>query len=197
MIISATILAAGCSSRMEDKNKLLLPFQESLVINQVCNTILNSGLKPVIVVTGFEHKKIKKALPKSIDQIIHNPEWEDGMAGSIYAGMSILPDTVDGNMIVLGDMPLLTTHTLNRLIEQFCVHEGKQIIYPVYSGQQANPVIFPRKYFNEILSSSVDKGCKKVLIQYPDDAVEVLVDSDEVILDCDTKDDYFRMIEQN
>ena len=197
MIISATILAAGGSSRMDDENKLLLPFQGSLVINQVCNTILNSGLKPVIVVTGFEHKKIKKALPKSIDQIIHNPEWEDGMAGSIYAGMSILPDTVDGNMIVLGDMPLLTTHTLNRLIEQFCVHEGKQIIYPVYSGQQANPVIFPRKYFNEILSSSGDKGCKKVLIQYPDDAVEVLVDSDEVILDCDTKDDYFRMIEQN
>ena len=80
MIISATIHAAGGSSRMEDENKLLLPFQESLVINQVCNTILNSGLKPVIVVTGFEHKKIEKALPKSIDQIIHNPEWEDGMA---------------------------------------------------------------------------------------------------------------------
>ena len=197
MIISATILAAGGSSRMENENKLLLPFQEGLVINQVCNTILNSGLKPVIVVTGFEHKKIEKALPKSIDQIIHNPEWEDGMAGSIYAGMSILPDTVDGNMIVLGDMPLLTTHTLKQLIEQFCVHEGKQIIYPVYSGQQANPVIFPRKYFNEILSSTGDKGCKKVLKQYPDDAVEVLVDSNEVILDCDTRDDYFRMIEQN
>ena len=197
MIISATILAAGGSSRMENENKLLLPFQESLVINQVCNTILNSGLKPVIVVTGFEHKKIEKALPKSIDQIIHNPEWEDGMAGSIYAGISILPDTVDGNMIVLGDMPLLTTYTLNRLIEQFCVYDGKQIIYPVYSGQQANPVIFPRKYFNEILSSTGDKGCKKVLKQYPDDAVQVLVDSNEVILDCDTKDDYFRMIEQN
>ena len=197
MIISATILAGGGSSRMDDENKLLLPFNGNLVINQVCNTILNSGLKPVIVVTGFEHKKIEKALPKSIDQIIHNPEWEDGMAGSIYAGMSILPDTVDGNMIVLGDMPLLTTHTLKQLIEQFCVHEGQQIIYPVYSGQQANPVIFPRKYFNEILSSTGDKGCKKVLIQYPDDAVEVLVDSNEVILDCDTKDDYFRIISQN
>ena len=194
MIISATILAAGGSSRMEDENKLLLPFQERLVINQVCNTILNSGLKPVIVVTGFEHKKIEKALPKSIDQIIHNPEWEDGMAGSIYAGMSILPDTVDGNMIVLGDMPLLTTHTLKQLIEQFCVHEGKQIIYPVYSGQQANPVIFPRKYFSEILSSTGDRGCKKVLKQYPDDATGISIDSEEVILDCDTKDDYFRII---
>ena len=108
--------------------------------------------------------------------------------------MSLLPDTVDGNMIVLGDMPLLTTQTLNQLIERFCVHEGKQIIYPVYSGQQANPVIFPRKYFSEILSSKGDRGCKKVLKQYPDDAIRIPINSDEVILDCDTKDDYLRII---
>ena len=168
-----------------------------MVIYQVCNTILNSGLKPVIVVTGFEHKKIEKALPKSIDQIIHNSEWEQGMAGSIYAGMSLLPDNVDGNMIVLGDMPLITIHTLEKLIEQFCNYQGQHIIYPVHAGKQANPVIFPRKYFKDILSSTGDKGCKKVLKQYPDDAVPVQVDSNEVILDCDTKDDYFQMIKQN
>ncbi|MCS5653474.1 MAG: nucleotidyltransferase family protein [Candidatus Marinimicrobia bacterium] len=197
MIISATILAAGGSSRMGDENKLLLPFNGDLVINRICHTVLNSGLKPVIVVTGFQHKAVEKALPELIDQIAYNPNWEQGMAGSIYTGMSLLPDTVDGNMIVLGDMPLLTTHTLKQLIEQFCVHEGKQIIYPVYSGQQANPVIFPRKYFSEILSSTGDRGCKKVLKQYPDDATGISIDSEEVILDCDTKDDYFRIISQN
>ena len=194
MIISATILAAGGSSRMGDENKLLLPFNGDLVINRICLTVLNSGLKPVIVVTGFQHKAVEKALPELIDQIAYNPNWEQGMAGSIYTGMSLLPDTVDGNMIVLGDMPLLTTHTLNRLIEQFCVHEGKQIIYPVYSGQQANPVIFPRKYFSEILSSTGDRGCKKVLKQYPDDAIGISIDSEEVILDCDNKDDYYSIL---
>jgi CTP:molybdopterin cytidylyltransferase MocA len=35
MIISATILAAGGSSRMGDENKLLLPFNGDLVINQI------------------------------------------------------------------------------------------------------------------------------------------------------------------
>jgi len=182
---------------MGDENKLLLPFNGDLVINRICHTVLNSGLKPVIVVTGFQHRAVEKALPELIDQIAYNPNWEQGMAGSIYTGMSLLPDTVDGNMIVLGDMPLLTTHTLKQLIEQFCVHEGKQIIYPVYSGQQANPVIFPRKYFSEIISSTGDRGCKKVLKQYPDDATGISIDSEEVILDCDTKDDYFRIISQN
>ena len=197
MIISATILAAGGSSRMGDENKLLLPFNGDMVINQICHTVLNSGLKPVIVVTGFQHREVEPALPESIDQIAYNPNWEQGMAGSIYTGMSLLPDTVDGNMIVLGDMPLLTAHTLNRLIEKFCAHEGKKIISPVYSGQQANPVIFPRKYFSEILSSAGDRGCKKILKQYPDDAIGISIDSEEVILDCDTKDDYFRILAKN
>ena len=194
MIISATILAAGGSSRMGYENKLLLPLNGDLVINRICNTVLNSGLKPVIVVTGFQHTEIEKALPELIDQIAYNPNWEKGMAGSVYTGMSLLPDTIDGNMIVLGDMPLLTTHTLNQLIEQFCIHDGKQIIYPVYSGEQANPVIFPRKYFSEILSSTGDRGCKKVLNQYPDDAIGISIDSEEVILDCDNKDDYYSIL---
>jgi CTP:molybdopterin cytidylyltransferase MocA len=42
MIISATILAAGGSSRMGYENKLLLPLNGDLVINRICNTVLNS-----------------------------------------------------------------------------------------------------------------------------------------------------------
>ena len=53
------------------------------------------------------------------------------------------------------------------------------------------------KYFDEILLYKGDKGCKKILKQYPDDAVGISIDSDEVILDCDTKDDYFQIISKN
>ena len=77
------------------------------------------------------------------------------------------------------------------------VYKGKRIVYPIFSDQQANPVIFPKKYFNEILLSKGDRGCKKILKQYPDDAVGISIDSDEVILDCDTKDDYFRIVSKN
>ena len=148
MIISATILAAGGSSRMGDENKLLLPFNGGMVISQICHTVLNSGLKPVIVVTGFQHRAVEKVLPGSVDQITYNRHWESGMASSIYAGLSALPGNVDGNMIVLGDMPLIKDRTLKQLIDQFRDYEGKRIVYPIFSDQQANPVIFPKKYFS-------------------------------------------------
>jgi len=194
--VSATILAAGQSSRMENGNKLLLPINEIPMISHVCNTVLTAGLDPVVVVTGFESDLVTQAIPTAINDIIYNSHWQSGMASSIYEGLSALPQNVDGNMIVLGDMPMISKDTLTLLIDEFIMLNGQHIIYPIYEERQANPVIFPKKYFQEILSSTGDRGCKKVLKQYPDDAVGVSIGSPEVVFDCDSEDNYFRLLEE-
>ena len=193
MNISATILAAGSSQRMGD-NKLLLPFQDNTLINVVCKTIIDSYLKPVFVVTGFENKKVLESLPKSIDKIVYNEEWSRGMATSINKAISSLPNNIDGNMIVLGDMPLVTVKTINKLHQVFLNNNGNKIIYADYLGKQANPVIFPRKFFDEILHLNGDKGCKKIIYKNRKSSIGVPIDSSEVIFDCDTKDDYSDLV---
>ena len=193
MNISATILAAGSSQRMGD-NKLLLPFQDDTLINVVCKTIIDSYLKPVFVVTGFENKKVLESLPKSIDKIIYNEDWSRGMATSINKAISSLPNNIDGNMIVLGDMPLITVKTINKLHQVFLNNNGNKIIYADYLGKQANPVIFPRKFFDEILHLNGDKGCKKIIYKNRKSSIGVPIDSSEVIFDCDTKDDYSDLV---
>jgi len=194
--VSAIILAAGQSSRMENGNKLLLPINEIPMISHVCNTVLTAGLDPVVVVTGFESDLVTQAIPTAINDIIYNSHWQSGMASSIYEGLSALPQNVDGNMIVLGDMPMISKDTLTLLIDEFIMLNGQHIIYPIYEERQANPVIFPKKYFQEILSLTGDRGCKKVLKQYPDDAVGVSIGSPEVVFDCDSEDNYFRLLEE-
>ena len=193
MNISATILAAGSSQRMGD-NKLLLPFQDDTLINIVCKTIIDSYLKPVFVVTGFENKKVVESLPKSIDKIVYNEDWSRGMATSINKAISSLPNNIDGNMIVLGDMPLVTVKTINNLHQVFLNNNGNKIIYADYLGKQANPVIFPRKFFDEILHLNGDKGCKKIIYKNRKSSIGVPIDSSEVIFDCDTKDDYSDLV---
>ena len=193
MNISATILAAGSSQRMGD-NKLLLPFQDNTLINVVCKTIIDSYLKPVFVVTGFENKKVLESLPKSIDKIIYNEDWSRGMATSINKAISSLPNNIDGNMIVLGDMPLVTVKTINKLHQVFLNNNGNKIIYADYLGKQANPVIFPRKFFDEILHLNGDKGCKKIIYKNRKSSIGVPIDSSEVIFDCDTKKDYSELV---
>ena len=80
MKISAIILAAGGSTRMAGKNKLLLPYNNKSIINHVCRTVLNTGLSPVIVVTGFENSRVEEELPRDINIIINNNDWKRGMA---------------------------------------------------------------------------------------------------------------------
>ena len=194
MNISATILAAGSSQRMHGKNKLLLPFKDKTLINTVCQTIIDSHLEPVFVVTGFENKKVAKSLPHSIDKIIYNKDWQKGMAKSINKAIISLPKNIDGNMIILGDMPLIKVETIDILIKAFLRYNGKKIIYANHFGKQANPVIFPKKYFNEILLLDGDIGCKNIITQNIEDSFGVTVDSSEVIFDCDTKKDYSELV---
>ena len=191
MKIAVTILAAGGSTRMGDFNKLLLLIDNKPIIYSVCRMVLDARVNQIILVTGYQNNEVEKSIPKGINKIVYNRDWESGMMSSIYAGMSKLEKDVDGNMIVLGDMPLISTMTINKIIGEFNKHDGNHIVYPIYGDRQANPVIFPRKYFPEILNSKGDKGCKKVLKKYPGDSVGIHINSDEVIIDCDTKDDYF------
>tara|TARA_B100000886_G_scaffold53693_1_gene32995 strand:+ start:34 stop:645 length:612 start_codon:yes stop_codon:yes gene_type:complete len=188
--ISVIILAAGGSKRMGEPNKLLLLIDGKPMIHSVCKMVLGARVNQVVLVTGYQSNKIEKSIPEGINTIVHNRKWESGMMSSICAGMSRLDKDVEGNMIVLGDMPLISTITINRIIKEFNKHSGKHIIYPEYNNRQANPVIFPRKYFPEILKSKGDNGCKKVLKKYPGNAVGIPINTDEVIIDCDTRDDY-------
>ena len=118
------------------------------------------------------------------------------MGSCIYGGRSGWTENIDGKLIVLGDMLMLSKNTLDLLIDEFIVQQGDQMIYSIYEERQANPVIFPKKYFQEILSTTGDRGCKKVLKQYPDDAVGVSIGLPEVVFDCDNEDDYFRLLEE-
>ena len=194
MNISATILAAGSSERMEEANKLLLPYRSEALIKIVSKMLIDSLLDPIFIVTGFEHNKVAKSTPKSLDKIIYNKDWRKGMSRSIYKAISSLPRHIDGNMIVLGDMPLITVKTLNELKSVFLSNNGEKIIYAEYFGKQANPVIFPKKYFKEMLLLKGDNGCKDIISQNRKNSLGVSVDSSEVIFDCDTKGDYSDLV---
>ena len=194
MNISATILAAGSSEHMEEANKLLLPYRSEALIKIVSKMLIDSLLDPIFIVTGYEHDKVVKLLPKSLDNIIYNKDWRKGMSRSIYKAISSLPRHIDGNMIVLGDMPLITVKTLNELKSVFLSNNGEKIIYAEYFGKQANPVIFPKKYFKEMLLLKGDNGCKDIISQNRKNTIGVSVDSSEVIFDCDTKGDYSDLV---
>ena len=184
--ITALILAAGKSSRMGDQNKLLLPFKDGTILSHVFDEISKSNSDNALVVTGNEADKIKNLISGNA-QIIHNPDFADGLSTSIKKGVSALPGDCDGVMICLGDMPYITTNEYNKLIEKF---ENDKIIIPVSKGKMGNPLIFSKQYFDELMRLSGDKGARSLLQKYTDKIIRVEMHSDVSFKDIDTFEEY-------
>lgn len=196
MKIGAIILAAGDSSRMEHTNKLLLVISGRPIIYRIVSSVITAGFTPIHVVIGYESHQIKTAVKSQKIITVMNKQWRTGIAGSIIAGVKSLPQTINGVAIIHGDMPLLVSSTLKKLMLAFETSRGEKIIYPVFESQQGNPVLFPKPFFPHIFNISGDNGCKSILKTHPDKTLGVLIDSEEVILDCDTREDYHYMIER-
>src|SRR6266542_1303546 len=77
-MLSAIVLAAGLSKRMNGMNKLLLPYKNKTVIATVVQNILDGGIEEVIVVTGHEEDKIKHALKDFPVHFTYNHDYAKG-----------------------------------------------------------------------------------------------------------------------
>ena len=117
--VAAIVLAAGRSSRMGPHNKLLQPIDGSTIIARVAGAAIASGANPVIVVTGFEADRVEEAISGLDVTFVNNPNFDEGMSGSIKAGLSVLPARSDGAMILLGDMPDVEARDLKLLMGAF------------------------------------------------------------------------------
>lgn len=194
MDIAAVVLAAGASDRMLGKHKLLLPIASQPMIGTVIETTLVSGFAPTVVVTGFGEEELKPLLQAYDITVVSNPDWMKGMSGSIRVGIDALPDDIDGALIILGDMPLLQPITLEALKNRFILNQGQNIIYPTYRGQQGHPVLFPARFFPTLLELTGDQGAKALLSTFSAEVIEVAVGSREILIDCDTREDYSRIL---
>jgi len=191
---AAIVLAAGGSRRMDTGNKLLMPLGAGTIVAAVVDTVVAAGFDPVVAVTGYDEGAVRAALEGCQVQFAANPHWERGLSSSLRAGLAALPPEADGTLVALGDMPLLKVGTLRRLKETFEQAGGERIVYPAYEGRQGNPVLFPRRLFPALLALEGDLGGKQIMQTDKEEALALAVDSQEVLMDCDTDDDYHTIL---
>jgi molybdenum cofactor cytidylyltransferase len=189
--IAAIVLAAGRSSRMGPLNKLLQPIDGSTIIARVTGAAIASGGNPVIVVTGFEDDRVKEALRGLDVTFANNPNFDEGMSGSIRTGLAALPAGSDGAMILLGDMAEVGASDLRLVMAAFAGRDA--ICIPVRDGRRGNPVLWGASYFAEMMRLSGDVGAKQLIAKHPAHVTEVPVGSDGIFADVDTPADLARL----
>jgi molybdenum cofactor cytidylyltransferase len=185
--LGAVLLAAGASRRYGDRNKLLIDFDGRPMLRVVAETILDvERFRELVVVTGYDPPAIEQALGGLPVRYAHNDAWEKGMGGSIAAGIAALSEACTGAAIVPGDMPFLTAELLDRLATAFEKSGGSAVVFPATdSGEQRNPVVWPRRFFGPLGRLQGREGGKSLLADAAASWIAVPVADDGELDDID------------
>ena len=188
--IAAIILAGGASRRFGAGNKLLADVGGEPLIRHVTTHILQSRVGHVVVVTGFQHERIEAALAGLPVHCIHNPRHLEGMGTTVAAGIRALSDDVQTALVTPGDLPELSAQLIDRLIAIATASGGERIVFPALpSGEQRNPVLWPKRYFPELAALSGDAGARGLVKAHAAQALPVLMTALEAFADIDRPED--------
>ena len=183
--IAAIILAAGKSSRMGGPNKLLAEIGDKSLVRHAGEAATGAGLSQRILVTGHMAERISAAVAGLDLEIAHNPDFAEGMAGSIRVGMEQLAPSTDAVLILLGDMPGIGADTLKAMIETYRDSPDALIVTATAAGKRGNPVLWDKRFFEALKTLTGDIGARHLIAANPDLVAELEIGT-AARLDLDT-----------
>ena len=191
--IGGVLLAAGMSRRMGDQNKLLVEIDGAPMVRLAAEAMIAGGIRQLVIVTGHEADHVAAALddlqgPEIDLRFVHNPDFADGQAGSVAAGISALPDGLSGALIGLGDMPFIAPELVAEMIRD---HSGlgdheQRISFPVFEGRRGNPVLWGCGFFDALSGLRGDVGGRHILSGNPAAVNSISWTDDSIHRDIDT-----------
>ncbi|SON58393.1 Molybdenum cofactor cytidylyltransferase [Hartmannibacter diazotrophicus] len=185
--VAALVLAAGRSSRMGASNKLLAEVDGEAMVRHAARAALGSKARSVTVVTGHMAEEVEAAVADFDVEVTHNPDFADGLSTSLKAGLMAVPEDAEAVVVLLGDMPRISSAMIDQLIGAYDPATGALIALPVHEGKRGNPVLWSRRFFDDLMGLEGDVGARHLIATNKDAVVEVELD-DAITLDIDTPD---------
>lgn len=182
--VAGVLLAAGASTRFGDRNKLLATQGGDPLVRRAARTLLDASLDPVVAVVGHEADRVADALDGLDVTVVVNDEYETGQASSLRAGIGALLDAeregdpdrgVDAAVIALGDMPFVDPETVASLVDAYEAGVGDALA-AAHDGVRGNPVLFDRRFFDDLVDVSGDVGGREILLESGESACVAVSD---------------------
>jgi len=196
--VAGLLLAAGASTRM-GRPKQLMPVSGSRLLDIILGEALRSDLDIVNLVLGHQAQEIKKALKTDLRDskliITFNDQYRDGISTSIRSGLSGVEVAYDHVMIILADMPRLTSKLINLLLHRY-LESSFSLGALQTSTKRSHPVILGRQFYPALRQLRGDVGARDLFLAYPNQVLLVETGADFDDRDIDTMDDYLDLIEE-
>ncbi|MEO1493844.1 MAG: molybdopterin-binding/glycosyltransferase family 2 protein [Pseudomonadota bacterium] len=189
--VAIVLLAAGASSRMRGRDKLLEDVDGAPLVRRIAERLRDSGAERLCCVVRPDDTERVDALAGLPVDIVHNPRAADGLGTSLAAGIASLGSDIDAAVIALADMPGVSGADIDRLIAGFDPQENRAIIRATTpEGRAGHPVLFGRRFFEALRGLSKDQGAREVIAEHPDFVTDVQIPGTGAVVDLDTPEDW-------
>lgn len=185
------LLAAGASARMGGRDKLLEPVANGQpLITDRARVALSSGAPVVVTLPPRISAPDRWAALAGLalrPMAVSRPER--GLSASLAAGIAALPADSPGALVMLADMPEITTSDLAALLDRW---DGATLRRAATAdGQPGNPVLFPAASFEALRALTGDRGARDLLANAK--GVELIpLPAHHALTDLDTTSDWAR-----
>ena len=204
--VAGIVLAAGSSSRMgPERNKLVEPIAGRPLVAWPVDALLEAGVDPVLVVTGYEAERVRSALGGKDCRFVHNEAGSEGMGSSLARGMRellALWPPLEAVLVCVGDLPGLRAKHVTTVIEaalearvapdandERSTIPPTALVVPTHANRRGHPVLFGSRYFADLARVTGDEGARSILTQNKHSVKPIELDTPAILADIDTPAD--------
>jgi len=188
--VTAIVLAAGRSTRMGERNKLLVDVKGQPMLARTLRAVAESQVRDIVVVLGHQAAEVRKVAEQAITaktlRFVENPDYAQGLSTSLKTGLRVAPHSADAVLVALGDMPAIASAEIDKLIAGFNPVEQRAIVVPTYKGKRGNPILWARRFIPDMMTAAGDVGARHLIGENAELVCEVEMAGEGVLIDLDT-----------
>jgi molybdenum cofactor cytidylyltransferase len=183
--VTGLVLGAGGSKRL-GRPKQLLAYRDGTLLGHVVDVARASRLHQLIVTLGGAARAVRAQVDLADADVVVNDDYGEGCSSSIAAALQAVDPRCEVLVLLLGDQPGVTSHTVRALLDG---RGDAPLAVCRYDDSRGHPIAVARSVFADLAQLHGDKGVWRLLDQRAGDVREVAIAGD-VPLDVDTEEDY-------
>jgi len=153
-------MAAGGSVRLgAHANKLLLAFRGRPLLQRAIDTASLSQATTCTLVVGARAKEVLDSVDVRRCAVVDNPEWREGIASSIRAGLTQHRND-EACIFMVADQPYVSSEDIDRLVAHHLT--ARDAIVALQAGEVwGTPMLFAARDFDALSKLHGDSGAKR------------------------------------